>query len=443
MQTQDSLAIGTPVDSRVIGGRRLILPLGIAFLGLVINIIVATSMAQTGDESTHVDYGIAIIRGNPDRFIAEYDSKMPVTALNALPRGIGTFLRDHRIAPRVANLLRDMRAPRYATIAAAFCLCILVFLYAESLFGRTAALFAQLLFVINPNIIAHSTVSTTDLYVAAAAVLFLYCLRRFLLSPSTTNAALTAVTLSAAQLTKFTAAYLFIVLAIALLGSAIYARYGREQRYRIPRRQMGLLLVLTCLCFVAVVNVGFVFDRPFTSLAHFKFRSQTFRALQQVPGLRTVPIPLPYSYVQGFDWLSYNNSTGSSFGNIVLLNEVRGPELSRWDGFPSYYLIAYMLKEPLGMQIILLLSLVWVVRNRRLAELLAGEGLLLATAGVFWIALSFFSKTQIGIRHLLPALVIFAILSGGAFQAWTKCSHRRRLLLAGCLVYAAVSVGSY
>ena len=426
-----------------VGRRRLILPLGIALLGLGINIIVATSMAETADESSHVSYGGAILRGKPDRLRSSFDSKMPVSALNAFPRGVGTFLRDHRMAPGLANILRDMRAPRYATIAAAFCLSLLVFIYAESLFGGTAGLFAQLLFVMDPNIIAHSTVSTTDLYVAFAAVLFLYRLRRFLLSPNTTNAALTAITLALAQLTKFTAAYLYIVLAMALLAAALHAAYDREKRYRIPWQQMATLLALTVVCFLAVVNVGFVFDRPFTPLAQYKFRSQAFQALQQVPGLRAMRVPLPYAYVQGFDWMSYNNSSGLSYGNIVLLGEVRGPELSRSDGFPCYYLIAYVLKEPLGMQIILLLGLVWVFRSRRWADLLAGEGLLLAAAGVFWIMLSLFNKTQIGIRHILPALVIFAILSGGAFHAWSKFSSRRKLLLAGCLLYAAVSVASY
>src|SRR5579864_5853507 len=94
------------------------------------------------------------------------------------------------------------------------------------------------------------------------------------------------------------------------------------------------------------------------------------------------------------------------------------------------------------MQILLVLGLVWVFRNRRMADLLAGEGLLLGTAIIFLVIPSF-SKVQIGIRHVLPALVIFAILSGGAFQAWREFSIRRKLLLVGCVLYAAVSVGSY
>lgn len=435
-----SIAVSSPA---AVGKRRLILPLGIALLGLGINIIVVTSMAETSDELYHVGYGAAILRGNPDRFRVEFDSKMPVSALNAVPRGVGAFLQGHGEAPGIAGLLRDMRAARYGTVAAAFCLCLMVFIYAQSLFGRTAGLFSELLFMMDPNIIAHSTISTADLYVAFAAVLFLYCLRRFLLTPNTRNAALTAVTLALAQLTKFTAAYLFIVLVTALLAAALYAGYSGEKRYSIPLRQIATLLALTAVCFLVVINVGFVFDRVFTPLAQYRFRSSKFLALQKVPGLRSLPLPLPYAYVQGFDWMSYNNSTSSSYGNIVLLDDVRGPELPRSDGFPSYYSIAYALKEPLGMQVLLLLSLAWVFRNRRRADCLFGEGLLLAGAGVFWIILSLFSRTQIGIRHVLPALVIFAILSGGAFQMWDKFSSRRKLLLVGCLVYTAVSVASY
>lgn len=427
----------------VLGRRHIILPLGTALLGLIINIVVATSMAPTSDERWHVSYGAHILQGKPERPNVLYDSKMPVSALNALPYGVAWYLRHHEIAPALANILEDVRTPRWATIAAAFGLSLLVFIYAESLFGRTAGLFAQLLFVMDPNIIAHSTVSTTDLYVAAATLLALYCLRRFLLAPNTKNAAWTAVTLSLAQLTKFSAGYLYIVLAIALVAAAIYARYSQEKRYRITRRQMAVLLGLTSLCFFVFMNAGFLFDKPLTTLSQYKFVSEKFCALQQIRVLRAVPLPVPRAVIQGFDGMSYHNSTGADFGNMALLNEVRGPELPRSDGFPFYYVIAYVLKEPLGMQLLLILALVWVFRNRSPADLLAGEGLLLAAASVFFIIPSFFSNSQVGIRHVLPVLVIFAVLSGGAFKGWTEFSMARKWLLAGCILYVAVSVGSY
>jgi hypothetical protein len=125
------------------------------------------------------------------------------------------------------------------------------------------------------------------------------------------------------------------------------------------------------------------------------------------------------------------------------LGQVRGPELARSDGFYAYYLVAYLFKEPLGMQLLLLLGLVWIVRRRPLRDFLREEWLLLLTAVTFLFVLSFFSNTQVGIRHILPVLAIFVIVSGAAFRDWCQSGWRYRALLCGCLLWAAVSVGSY
>jgi 4-amino-4-deoxy-L-arabinose transferase-like glycosyltransferase len=421
-----------------------LLPVGIALLGFVLNLIVATSMAGTTDESWHVDYGISILQGSGDRSAEPlFDSKMPVSAPNALPRAIGKYLQTHGLAGDLAEKLRDFRVSRYATIAASFLLCLLVYVYTKALFGRVAALFAQLMFVISPNIIANSTLATTDLYVALATVLFLYCLRRFLLEPTPANTALAAFTVALAQLTKFSALYLYPVLFIAIVAAAFCSRFRPERFPRIAARQIATLAALTVICSLVAINAGFVFHRTFTPLARYQFRSQTFQRLKDIPFLRQVPLPVPYSYVQGLDLMSYNNATGATFCNIVLLDQVRGKDFPRSDGFLSYYLVAYVLKEPLGMQVLLVLGLLWVIRHRKFADFLTGEGLLLAAAAVFFAMLSFFSNTQIGVRHILPVHAIFIILSGGAFATWREASLRRRLPLGGCLVWAAISAGSY
>ena len=435
------------VTPRMILWRRWAIPFSLALLGFVLHTIVATSMAGTEDEGWHWRYGLAILEGSPDRSIPDFDSKMPVSALNALPREVSKVIYAKRVTNRlalaVAQRLGDFRATRYATILAAFALSLLVYLYAESLFGRAAGLFAQLLFVISPNIIAHATLTTTDLYIALATIAFLYSFRRFLLRPGFGNAALTASALALSQLTKFTAAYLNIALLLLLASALLYAKYGKSKHPGITLRHVALLLGLYIVCFLAFINAGFLCDRTFTPLARYKFHSTTFKALQQVPILRAIPLPVPYPYLQGFDWMSYHNTTGQSFGNIVLLGEVRGPELPRFDGFPSYYLVAYVLKEPLGLQLLLLLSILWTIRHRRLADFFTGEWPLIVTAAVFLFVLSFFSKTQIGIRHILPVLVIFVILSGGAFAAGLHSSRRRLFLLGGCLLWIVISVGSY
>jgi hypothetical protein len=121
----------------------------------VLNIIVANNMAPTTDEAWHVDYGVRILINKPDRSHARLDSKMPVSALNALPKAVSKILRTLELAPSLAAKLRDFRAARYPTIIAAFCLSLLVYVFTKSLYGHVAGVLAQSLFVISPNIIAH------------------------------------------------------------------------------------------------------------------------------------------------------------------------------------------------------------------------------------------------------------------------------------------------
>ena len=418
------------------------IPIGIATVGLILNTIVALNMAETIDEPVHVSYGAEILKGSPDRSrVIRYDSTMPASALNALPRAVSKALRRMGLGLGIAGKLRDFRIARFPTIFAAFALCLLVYLYAESLYGRLAGLLAQVVFIISPNIIAHSTLATTDLYSALATVMFLYCLRSFLLKPGVATATLAACTLAAAQLTKFSAPFLYLALPIIVFPYLLYSRYDGN-RPRLTSRHVGTLLALHIVFFILLINVAFSFDRTFTALANYEFHSTLLRIAQQVPVLRTIPLPLPYAYLQGLDLMSYHNVNGLSFGNIVLLGRVRGPELGGLSGFGAYYLLAYALKEPLGMQVLLLLSLLWIANNRRLANFLTGEWLLLATAGVLLLMLSFFSNVQIGIRHILPVLSIFVILSGRACLDCLRSSWRR-VLLSGCLLWTVVSVGTY
>ena len=367
--------------------------LGIACCGLLINIVVATSMAETADERVHVAYGAAVLAGHPERSSGGFDSKMPVSVLNALPARTGDLM-----SRQWARSLHDMRAARYGTMAAAFCLSLLVFVYARSLYGRAAALMAQALFTIEPNIIAHSTLSTTDLYAALAVVLFLYCLRRFLLTPTVANGAIAGSTLALAFLTKFSAAYLLVVVAIAI-PAAVFGTL----RLRLPARKAILAAALAAACFLTVLNAGFLFDRPFTPLSRYNFLSSPFQRLQRIPGLRSLPVPLPYPYLAGLDWMYSNNATGTGFGNICLLGEVRGSELPRSDGFPSYYAVAYLLKEPIGMQLILAAALFWILRQHGRAEFAAAEGLLLCAAAVFWIALSSSAGPRLAFATYFPS----------------------------------------
>ena len=96
-------------------------PLGIALLGLAINIVVACRMGLTTDEGAHLAYGDAILRGLPGRPNLFFSSKMPVTALNSAPRMLGNLLSHHDLAPGLVRVLQDLRTARMAMAQITFC----------------------------------------------------------------------------------------------------------------------------------------------------------------------------------------------------------------------------------------------------------------------------------------------------------------------------------
>src|SRR5688572_2812055 len=89
----------------------------------------------TYDETDHLQYGVNILHGNPDRFD---DSKMPLSAWNALPGRIAEALPEGGLRSALSSLL----AARIPTILAALLLGLLIYRWARELYGEKAGLLA-------------------------------------------------------------------------------------------------------------------------------------------------------------------------------------------------------------------------------------------------------------------------------------------------------------
>jgi len=419
---------------------RWALPLLLATLGFLSNLFVAAYMRQTFDEKDHLQYGVLLAKGVARKFDPQMDSKMPVSWLNAVPTIVHSHLEP--IGLPYVGVLLDHRVARCATILATFFFSLVVFSYAQAFYGRRAGLLAQTLFVLSPNINAHGTLTTTDLYGGLAIVCSLYALHRFILNPSLGTAAITALAVALAQLTKFVSLTLFVAVVLVPVAVALHGRW-QPQIYKGPRlRQIVALIALTVLFSGVAINLAFLVYRPLQPLSDYQFRSEFFQRVQQIPILRSIPMPLPQPFVQGLDWIEYHEKSGRQSGNVALLGEVRGPELKEKGGFWHYYLVAYVLKTPLGMQILLAAGVGWIFRKRKLNDFLTHEFSLVLVAALIAIPLSLDSGKQIGVRHILPVLAIATIISGAAL-APTAITRRRGMAVALGLVWTVVSVGSY
>ena len=408
-------------------------PLLIFIAAFVLDMIVANSMSQTVDEGHHLEYGTRILLGQPDRSGPYMDIKTPVAALNALPRLIGNrFDNSH---PRIRKFFLSLTMARFPSVLAALGVILFVYLLAYELYGGKAALGASVLAVLSPNLIAHGTLATTDGYFALGVLGALFFIRRYLLHPTWANAWISGFALAIAQIMKPLAAFLYPLAALFLLAAAL------RRSMKIGGKHLAGYALAAAVSYVVVLNVAYLFDRTFTPLRSYSFETPFFRSLQQA--WPNVPVSVPYPVLQGLDMARHNDAIGATYGNIYLLGTLRSTNDPSFHGFKSYYVVAWLIKEPIALQILFIWGLIHACRRRTETQFLFSVGLLLATSGILVSALSLLSKAQIGIRHVLPALAIEVVIAGGVFSDWVTLSSGKKRVAALLVAWLAVSTFSY
>ena len=394
--------------------------LSLAFLLLGIRSIGAAS--PTTDEPGHYRYGHRILRGVAERWD---DSKMPVSALNALPcfvlEKLGSVSHD---ADEFSGPC-DWTLARFPTLLGGLALGLSIAAWSRALFGWPGALVSFGLFAFDPNLLAHSTLVTTDIFGALFLLLSLRAFARWLEDPGRRESLMLGVCVGAASISKYTAAYLPIIFAAtAALSLRRLAPPGRPRGKRAVAG--GLLAIATALL---VINAGFLADGTFGSVREQNFESPQFRELRKLPVIANIPLPVPRPFVEGLDRVFHRERNGGGSGNIYFLGELRAPGS---DGFPAYFLVVGLLKTPIP-AILTLLIAAGLLAKQRGRSLRVDEITLLCAFGVFALYFSFLFRAQIGMRHFLVAMPPLFVLAGclGPFL-WRS----RARLIAGVIALA-------
>jgi hypothetical protein len=240
---------------------------------------------------------------------------------------------------------------RLPMIALATMLGAIIFLWGRDIFGGRVGLCALFLFVLDPNIIAHSYLSTTDAGFAAFTMLFLYVLWRRM------HWAICGVTMGLMLAAKFTAGMIVLV-AIGLMFSE-----GRKVK--------DVLRDVVLMGLVASVVVQIFYLSP--------------------SGW--------YLYTEGMRMVNADHNPNY----MVYL----GGELAH--NFTSYFAMAWLLKEPIATLVASAAGLWFVLRGKldRRTKLF-----LLVPPAVLFLVHTFFAD-NLGFRYMIP-LLPFAFLLGGA-----------------------------
>jgi hypothetical protein len=291
-------------------------------------------------------------------------------------------------------------------------LAVLVFSWAKQLHGALAGLLALVLYTFDPNIIAHSSVVTTDFGATFFIFVSIYCLWRFCQKPSWSRLLVTGIVFGLAQATKFSALFLFpifvVLLAIGVPGTAgsalPFVLPGQSRFSGRPRLQrLYIVLALCCVMFVvgSIVLWG-VYGLEVGPLVPHEDSHPLLDGF--IPGnnpsikravyalAENLPIPAP-AYFSDFAWLRrYTRAGHPAF--LMGRYAVRG----WWFYFP----IAFAIKTPIPLLILLAVAICLSLRHR---EELSREYFLLVPM-VFLFLASMFSPIDIGYRNILPVLPV-------------------------------------
>lgn len=304
---------------------------------------------------------------------------------------------------------------RVPVIILGLCLLLIVFQWSRTLFGLAGALISLAFASVDPNLIAHSSLATSDLPFTFFFIITLYLyVSNLRASNRFFTILLTSAALGAALLCKTTAwlllPMLFLILAVL----------------RPPDLSRALLKTSAIIVIaLVVVNAAFIFQGTFHD------KAEMMRMLTMKPEDNFLQRMLLHFLPDKYAFAFLYNLAESSGRQHPFPFFLHGHYSNT--GFWNYFLVALLIKTPVPVLIWLVVSLFFLWNNpgRKMALVVSLPWLLLL------LYFSFVNKLNLGLRHILPVYPLWYVAAGAS--AAFLLSNRKRFfvgLFAICLLWS-------
>jgi hypothetical protein len=319
---------------------------------------------------------------------------------------------------------------RMAVSVLTLLLALLIFFAAQEMFSTGAALFALALFVLDPNLLAHGALVTTDAGAACLIFAAIYAFYRYAKRPSAGRLLVVSLATGMAILTKFTG-ILVIPMFVLLAVREIAARPALERK----RNALQWLYALAAMGAIVYVMIWAAYGFRYAARPNgFSLHPPLAEYLQQVPSSSDAHLLasmarvhlLPESFLYGLANTKITAEIDPSyfFGRVY-------PH-GTWLYFPAAFLIKSTV--PLLALCGLALAAILMCKLKQPRELWF---LLLPPALYFLVAMR--NHMDIGARHLLPIYPFLYILGAGAAWAFLRADRRWAYVLAVLLLWQAIT----
>lgn len=360
-------------------------------LALVLMFALEVSSARvkspTYDEPFYLTRGYAFVKTG-DRHILT-GAPLPLTAWNGLPLLLlpdlnletdhptweGADFHDvseHFLWESGNDVDAVMFLARLPTMVLSLLLAATAHRWARELYGRRVGWLALFLAVLSPNLLAHARLTSVDLGMTAFFFLACYRFWRYLEAPTRANLLWAGVALGLSQGTKFSAPLIFPIWAAVGAGYLFLKRSAGGES--LPRRTASLALAGAGMALIGFLTLWATYGFGLAPLAE-----------------GGIPVPAATHFRE---W-------GHISDRLAGVEGRRAPAflMGRYSdtGWPGYFPVAFSLKTPLPVLILLLWAAIQSRRRWR-------RELALILPPLLFFAFSLFSKLNLGYRYILPVL---------------------------------------
>jgi hypothetical protein len=296
---------------------------------------------------------------------------------------------------------------RSAFVLLSLVFALLLWRLARRLYGATAALVALVLFAFHPSLLAHGHLATTDLLSAFTFFLASWAMASWCQRPSGWAAVRVGLAFAASLATRLTGMLLLPAMALVLVPW-LWSRRARWRDALLPLALVALAVVT--ITFVALWAIYGFHYAPWPGTSCLQPISPELGMAGRVVARLAEWQALPEAYLESVRFQVEHNRGGHW---AYFMGEAGS------GGWPTYYLVAYLIKNTPGFLIATLAILVFVAR--RLRTISAGaEWHWLAPAFVVF-AVASLARIQLGERYVLaiyPCLILLAAAAVRPLLAW-------------------------
>lgn len=279
---------------------------------------------------------------------------------------------------------------------------LLIFLLAKKMYGIMAGFLAVILYIFNPEILAHGSIIGIDFTLALTIFMATISFYFFLRKQSWKSVIIAGTFMGLAWLTKHNALLLLPLFISVFIYYLIFLNRNQP---------VGLIAKFIIVVFCALLTVNLAYGFRGSGQLPPSFQSSFFKNIINWPLGNVLIRVLPKAYLVGAD---YQYSLSQS-GWITFFMGKTSWE-SRWDYFPLVFLI----KTPLPLLFLIVIFLFFGKKE-------FFEWYLMYAITFFFIYMSFFNKINTGLRYLLMIYPLIILLVGGLMRS--KEFLKKRLLL--------------